>query len=134
MAWDQPEHYGVACKRVDARHDDTKSVFNRKRQMPDALRRTIGAVDAEVVVVSYNNESWVGLDELREMCSVHGDVVALAFDSKRYIGAQIGIHDPSGKKVGQVSHTRNLEYVLLAGPADKLRTMTAPFADAVVSR
>lgn len=132
VAWDHPEHYGVACKRIDARHEDTKSVFNRKRQMPDALRRTIAAVDAAVVVVSYNDESWVTLDELRDMCSVHGDVVALAFDSKRYIGAQIGIHDPSGNKVGEVSHTRNLEYVLLAGSADKLRTMTAPFEEAIV--
>jgi adenine-specific DNA-methyltransferase len=134
VAWDHPEHYGVACKRVDAREDDTKSVFNRKRQMPDALRRTIAAVDAEVVVVSYNDESWVGLDELCDMCSVHGDVVAMGFDSKRYIGAQIGIHDPSGNKVGEVSHTRNLEYVVLAGPAATLRTMTAPFEAAIVSR
>ena len=134
VAWDHPEHYGVACKRIDARHDDTKSVFNRKRQMPDALRRTIAAVDAEVVVVSYNDESWVTLDELREMCAVHGDVVALAFDSKRYVGAQIGIHDPSGNKVGEVSHTRNQEYVVLAGPTAKLHAMTAPFEAAVVER
>ena len=133
VAWDHPEHYGVACKRIDARDDDTKSVFNRKRQMPEALRRTIAAADAEVVVVSYNDESWVTLDELREMCAVHGDVVALAFDSKRYVGAQIGIHDPSGNKVGEVSHTRNLEYVVLAGPADALHTMTAPFSDAIVA-
>jgi adenine-specific DNA-methyltransferase len=130
VAWDHPEHYGVACKRVDARDDETKSVFNRKRQMPDALRRTIAAVDAEIVVVSYNDESWVSLDELREMCAVHGDVVALAFDSKRYIGAQIGIHDPSGNKVGEVSHTRNLEYVLIAGPGDRVARMAATFADA----
>ena len=132
VAWDHPEHYGVACKRVDARADDTKSVFNRKRQMPDALARTIAAVDAEVVVVSYNDESWVALDELCEMCTVHGDVVALAFDSRRYIGSQIGIHDPSGKKVGEVGHTRNLEYVLLAGPADTLSSMTKPFEAAIV--
>ena len=134
VAWDHPEHYGVACKRVDARDDDTKSVFNRKREMPDALRRTIAGVDAEVAVVSYNDESWVTLDELRDMCSVHGEVVALAFDSRRYIGAQIGIHDPAGNKVGEVSHTRNLEYVVLAGPADRLSTMTAPFDSAVVGR
>lgn len=133
VAWDHPEHYGVACKRIDARDDDTKSVFNRKRQMPEALRRTIAAADAEVVVVSYNDESWVTLDELREMCAVHGDVVALAFDSKRYVGAQIGIHDPSGNKVGEVSHTRNLEYVVLAGPTAKLHAMTAPFSDAIVA-
>ncbi len=132
VAWDHPEHYGVACKRVDARDEETKSVFNRKRAMPDALRRTIAAVDAEVVVVSYNDESWLSLDELRNMCGVHGDVVALAFDSKRYVGAQIGIHDPSGNKVGEVSHTRNLEYVLVAGPANRVAAMAAPFAEAFV--
>lgn len=130
VAWDHPEHYGVACKRVDARDDTTKSVFNRKREMPDALRATIAAVDAEIVIVSYNDESWVGLGELREMCSVHGEVAALAFDSKRYIGAQIGIHDPGGTKVGEVSHTRNQEYVLVAGATDHVAEMTAPFAHA----
>jgi len=130
VAWDQPEHYGVACKRVDARDDDTKSVFNRKREMPDALRRAIAAVDAEVVIISYNDESWVDLDDLRDMCSVHGDVVALAFDSKRYVGAQIGIHSPSGDKVGEVSHLRNHEYVLIAGPMAKVTAMTVPFAAA----
>ena len=25
VAWDAPEHYGVACKRIDARDDATKS-------------------------------------------------------------------------------------------------------------
>lgn len=132
VAWDHPEHYGVACKRLDARDDETKSIFNRKREMPDALRQTIAAIDAEVLIVSYNDESWVALDDLIEMCRPHGDVVALAFDSKRYIGAQIGIHDPDGNKVGEVSHTRNLEYVLVAGPKQLLARMTAPFADALI--
>jgi adenine-specific DNA-methyltransferase len=31
------------------------------------------------------------------------------------VGAQIGIHDPSGRKVGAVSHLRNTEYVLVVG-------------------
>jgi adenine-specific DNA-methyltransferase len=132
VAWDHPEHYGVACKRIDARDEATKSVFNRKRLMPEALRRTIAALDAEVVVVSYNDEAWVGLDELREMCAVHGDVVALAFDSKRYVGAQIGIHNPDGERVGAVGRLRNLEYVLVAGPTAKVRHMTEPFPDNVV--
>ena len=132
VAWDHPEHYGVACKRVDARDDATKSVFNRKREMPDALRRTIADVRAEFVVVSYNDESWVSLDELREMCAVHGDVVALAFDSKRYVGAQIGIHDPNGDKVGTVGRTRNLEYVLVAGEGARIRRLTEPYRSALV--
>jgi len=124
VAWDQPEHYGIACKRLDARDDETKSVFNRKREMPQALADTIASVDAEVVIVSYNDESWVNLDDLRDMCAVHGDVGVLAFDSKRYIGAQIGIHDPQGNKVGTVSHTRNLEYVVIAGPRPRIDAMT----------
>ena len=131
IAWDHPEHYGVACKRVDARDDETKSVFNRKREMPGALARTIAGVDAGVVVVSYNDESWVALDGLRDMCAIHGEVTALAFDSKRYVGAQIGIHNPSGDKVGEVSHTRNQEYVLIAGPSATVARMTEPFAAAV---
>jgi adenine-specific DNA-methyltransferase len=42
-------------------------------------------------------------------------VATLAFDSRRYVGAQIGIHNPEGRKVGKVSHLRNLEYVVCAG-------------------
>jgi adenine-specific DNA-methyltransferase len=128
VAWDAPEHYGVACKRVDARDEATKSVFNRKREMPGALGATIAALDAEVVVVSYNDESWVTLDELRHMCAPHGHVAVLAFDSKRYVGAQIGIHNPSGDKVGEVGRLRNLEYVVVAGPRDTVTSMTEPYA------
>jgi adenine-specific DNA-methyltransferase len=116
VAWDAPEHYGVACKRVDARDPSTKSVFNDRRAMPNALTSIIGDVDAALVVVSYNNESWVAIDELEAACRARGGAVAtLEFDSRRYVGAQIGIHSPGGKKVGQVSHLRNVEYVVCAG-------------------
>jgi adenine-specific DNA-methyltransferase len=115
VAWDAPEHYGVACKRVDARDPSTKSPFNARRAMPDALRQVIADVQARVVVVSYNDESWVTIDELREWCAVHGHVEVLSFDSRRYVGAQIGIHNPKGERVGTVSHVRNLEYVVIAG-------------------
>src|SRR5204862_5759877 len=59
VAWDAPEHYGIACKRVDARDPSTKSVFNDRRAMPDALSGIIRDVDAALVGVSYNNESWL---------------------------------------------------------------------------
>jgi adenine-specific DNA-methyltransferase len=42
-------------------------------------------------------------------------VRSLAFDSRRYVGALIGIHNLDGEKVGRVSHVRNVEYVVLAG-------------------
>jgi adenine-specific DNA-methyltransferase len=127
VAWDAPDFYGIACKRVDSRSDETKSVFNRKAGMPVALRKLIADVNAEVVVVSYNNESWISLDELVDMGSARGHVGVVAFDSKRYVGAQIGIHNPNGEKVGKVSHLRNIEYVLVAGPRETVERMTGPY-------
>lgn len=124
VAWDAPEHYGIACKRIDSRDAETKSVFNKKREMPVALRQVIADVDAEIVVLSYNNESWVSVDELHDVCSVHGTVEMLEFDSKRYVGAQIGIFNPSGDKVGEVSHLRNLEYVAVCGEPSAVRMIT----------
>jgi len=132
VAWDAPEHYGVACKRVDARDDVTKSVFNRRRLMPDALARVIAAVQARVVVVSYNDESWVSADDLRDMCSVHGHVEMLAFDSRRYVGAQIGIHNPQGERVGTVSHVRNQEYIVIAGGRAEVRRLVGASQEVAV--
>ena len=121
VRWDEPEHYGIACKRVDARDDDsTRSVFNRKQDMPAALGDLITRARAGVVVVSYNDESWVSPDEMTEalLAAGHESVAVLAFDSKRYVGAQIGIHGPSGEKVGQVRRLRNVEYLFVAGGRD----------------
>jgi adenine-specific DNA-methyltransferase len=118
VAWDAPEHYGVACKRAELADRDRTSVFNRRRAMPDALRTCIEGVDARVMVVSYNDESWLGLDELVDMCRCRGAVEILGYDSKRYVGAQIGIHNPAGDRVGEVSHLRNTEYLIVSGERD----------------
>lgn len=124
VRWDQPEHYGVACKRIDAREEGTKSVFNRKRAMPAALAQTIAEVRAETVVVSFSDEGYVPLEQLIEMCRARGESVeVLAFDHRRYVGSRIGIFSPSGERVGKVSHTRNTEYLLLCGPRDHIGAM-----------
>lgn len=123
VAWDSPPAYGVARKRIDCRDDATKSVFNRKREMPDALREVVASVRASTVVLSYNDESWIELPDLVDMMSARGEVAILAFDSKRYVGAQIGVHSPDGERVGDVSHLRNTEYVLIAGEPDVVERM-----------
>jgi adenine-specific DNA-methyltransferase len=123
VAWDAPAHYGVACKRVDARDPATKSVFNDRRRAPEALAQLIATVRAATVVISGSNEGWVGLDDLVAMASVRGHVEVLAFDSKRYVGAQIGIHNLQGEKVGQVSHVRNVEYLVCAGDRSLVRRL-----------
>ena len=119
VRWDAPEHYGVACKRVDSRDESTKSVFNKKREMPAALADVIKRTRARVVVVSYNDESWISAEQMMDTLegAGHEDVRMLAFDSKRYVGAQIGIYNPSGHKVGKVSHLRNTEWMFVAGPS-----------------
>lgn len=122
VRWDAPEHYGIACKRVDARDPATKSVFNRKRQMPDAFADLLGRVRAEVVVVSYNDEAWIGPDRmvaaLRD--AGHEEVQMVGFDSRRYVGAQIGVHSPAGQRVGEVSHLHNTELLFIAGERSRV--------------
>jgi adenine-specific DNA-methyltransferase len=129
VAWDAPEAYGVARKRVDARDPSTRSVFNSKRTMPEALAAVVRAVSCDLLVLSYNDESWLELEELEAICAEGGtgsdpgsgsgsgsrEVATLAFDSARYVGAKIGIFDPSGRKVGRVGHLSNRELVVIAG-------------------
>ena len=122
----------MACKRVDSRDDETKSRFNQKRLMPDAFADVLGSVRAKTVVVSYNNESWMTADQIELiLADRHEAVITMSFDSKRYVGAQIGIHNPAGQRVGSVSHTRNLEHVFVAGSArsvNAVRVHVAPKA------
>jgi len=127
VRWDAPQHYGVACKRTDARTDAHTSAFNSRRTMPDALAEVIGLARAELLLVSYNDESWISPDQivgwLRD--AGHRRVELLAFDSRRYVGARIGIYNHVGEKVGRVSHTRNTEYVFVAGCADRVEAALA---------
>ena len=141
VAWDAPEAYGVARKRLDARDPSTHSAFNSKRTMPAALASVVQSVDCDLLVLSYNNESWLGLEELEAMCSIQGtasgaaatrrEVATLAFDSARYVGARIGIFDPSGRKVGRVSHLSNQELVVIAGEPALVRRVVEAAGDAM---
>ncbi len=115
VRWDKPEVYGVACKRVDCR--ERRSDFNSRRVARDALQAVIDAVQSRYVLVSFSNEGFVSRPELEEMLSAKGEVAVLSLPYRRYVGARIGIHNPSGEKVGEVSHTENTEYVFVAGPS-----------------
>ncbi len=133
---DEPEHYGIACKRIDARDEHTRSVFNRKQTMPAALADLIGRARADLLVVSYNDESWVSPEQMTAALrdAGHQCVQVLAFDSKRYVGAQIGIHGPTGAKVGEVKRLRNVEYVFVAGDRDRVASASLPGAQPVAAR
>jgi adenine-specific DNA-methyltransferase len=132
VAWDAPSFYGVACKRMEIREGE-RSAFNSRRTMIDALTQVVRDVRAAVVVLSYNDESWIGLEALIEMCRVHGHVEVLAFDSNRYVGARIGIHNPAGEPVGTVGRLRNVEYVVVAGERSEVRRLVDPWRDQKVA-
>jgi adenine-specific DNA-methyltransferase len=132
VAWDEPEAYGVARKRLDARDPSTRSAFNSKRTMPAALASVLAQVDCDLLVLSYNDESWLGVEELEALCagpdashrSGSREVATLAFDSARYVGARIGIYDPSGRKVGRVGPLSNQELLVIAGAPSMVRRVT----------
>ena len=116
VLWDKPEVYGVARKRVDCRA--RKSEYNSKRNHLAAFEDLVGATRAPLLVVSFNNEGYQSRPELERLLASHGQVFVVTKDFKRYVGAQIGVYNPDGDKVGQVSHLRNEEYIyLVARPA-----------------
>lgn len=112
VLWDKPEIYGVACKRVDCR--DRGSSFNSKHASRAALHNVIRRIRAKHLVVSFNNEGYFSRTDIEAMLAERGEVVVIEHDFKRYVGAQIGIHNPKGEKVGKISHLRNTEYVYVA--------------------
>lgn len=109
VAWDKPEVYGVACKRTDCK--TRKSDFNSKRKIHAALDQLIARLDTRHLLLSFNNEGHVSKAELLAMLETRGEVQVLEIPYQRYVGAKIGIHNPAGKRVGAVSHTKNVEYL-----------------------
>jgi adenine-specific DNA-methyltransferase len=113
VRWDKPEVYGVACKRSDVR--ERKSPFNSKPKFDESLRVLLESLRARSIVVSFSNEGFVDRARMEELLSgLDGGrvrVTTLEHDFKRYVGAQIGIYNPKGDKVGRVSHLRNKEYL-----------------------
>ena len=114
VRWDKPEVYGTAMKRIDCKA--YKSDFNSKPRITVALSEVVQAVDARYLLVSFSNEGYLTRQDLQEMLRERGEVAWVDVDYKRYVGAQIGIYNPSGEKVGQVSHLRNRECLFLVGP------------------
>lgn len=118
VLWDKPEVYGVACKRVDCR--ERKSDYNSKRKCLKALTHLVQRLSAPLFVVSFNNEGFIDRDTMIELLSTRGEVKVFELPFKRYIGAQIGIHNPDGKRVGEVSHTVNTEYIFVVCTSELL--------------
>lgn len=115
VLWDKPAVYGVACKRVDCR--SRRSDFNSRRYFKAAMRDLLYAVRSKHVVISFNNEGYLSRGEMERLLAhcygKEAGIAVLENEHKRYVGAQIGIYNPNGRRVGKVSHVRNKEYLYL---------------------
>ena len=119
VLWDKPLVYGIANKRVDVR--ERRSIYNSKPAFRDAFSAVLRAVQAKGMIISFSNEGYISRPEMEELVgSLFGgtaQVSVIAHDYKRYVGAQIGIHNLKGEAVGEVSHLRNKEFLfVVAGP------------------
>ncbi len=110
---DRPEVYGIACKRVDCR--ERRSAFNSRKTFRDALESLLATIRSRYLILSCSSEGFLDPADAPALLERWGGVEGIEIDFKRYVGAQIGIHNPRGEKVGQVSHLRNREHLFIAG-------------------
>ncbi len=126
VRWDNPQTYGVARKRADVQ--ERKSPFNSKREAKGAMERLLSSLHAKHLVLSFNNEGFFSTEEIEAMLKEWGFVVRMSQTHRRYVGARIGIYNPQGQKVGQVSHTENEEYLFVATHSKKVYHALRPWA------
>ena len=111
VLFDAPTCYGVAQKRSDVQ--TRKSIFNSRKKAKESLRNVIYSARAKVILLSFSNEGFYTEAELLELTQEKGYVAVLRRPHKRYVGAQIGIYNPRGEKVGEVSHLQNEELLFV---------------------
>lgn len=112
---DAPVAYGIARKREDCR--TVKSDFNVRARAWEAMQRVMQGVRARHVILSFSDEGFFTAEAIRAALAARFREVAMVpIPSRRYVGAQIGIHNRRGERVGQVGRLRNTEWLFLAGP------------------
>ena len=73
------------------------------------MRGVGGAARARYLVVSFSDEGTLALDTVRAILGERGPVREIAVPYKRYVGAQIGIYNPQGERVGTPGRLTNHE-------------------------
>ena len=104
VAWDAPEAYGVARKRLDS----ARPIHTLRLQLQahhargTGLGGALGRLRPARVLLQQRvvARHWTSSKRSASRRPRGSAVATLAFDSARYVGARIGIFDPSGRKVG----------------------------------
>jgi adenine-specific DNA-methyltransferase len=108
---DSPEVYGRAQKRLDCK--TVKSEFNSKPRFQESLEILLNGLKCRRWVISFSDEGFISRTNLENLLSKYGSVSVQEVDYKRYVGAQIGIYNQQGKKVGQVKKLHNKEFLYI---------------------
>lgn len=115
VRWDAPEAYGVARKRSDVR--SRKSAFNSRPGILPALEAVLDGLCCPRLLLSFSDEGFLSRAELEAMLRRRGHVAVAALPHGRYVGAKIGIYDPSGRRVGTPGHLTNTEFLYVVSPS-----------------
>lgn len=131
VLWDKPSVYGIANKRIDVK--ERKSVYNSKPAFKGAFSELLHSVNAGSMIISFSDEGYISRPEMEEITqSLFGgdaNVAVIAHDYKRYVGAQIGIHNLKGEVVGEVSHLRNKEFLFIVSSPDASVRLPRPLEE-----
>lgn len=111
---DRPKVYGLTNKREDCQ--TTKSSFNSKPKFQQSLQQVISSLNTKNIVLSFSNEGFISQENIEKLLSNFGQVTTLNMDYKRYVGAQIGIYNQRGHKVGKIKNLSNKEFLYIVRP------------------
>jgi adenine-specific DNA-methyltransferase len=85
-------------------------------------------VRARWLVVSFSDEGYLSLDEIRTLLAGRGSVRESSIGHPRYIGHKIGIHDLKGRKVGTPGPPRNREHLFVVETSPSSRAKTRRYS------
>ena len=117
--WDKPtvpdgrDEQGRLLAKAGIRSDwtDTRSEYCYPRRAARAFAELLNAADGRHIVLSYNTEGVVPLDELVELLESHGRVQLHAQDYVKYRGGKQSLH----------RSTRNTEFLLVVSRDERPR-------------
>jgi len=115
VRWDAPEPYGIARKRSDVR--ERKSAFNSRPGILPAMEGVLDGLRCRTILVSFSDEGFLSRDAMEALLRKRGHVAVAELPHGRYVGAKIGIYDPSGRKVGIPGHLTNTEFLYAVAPS-----------------
>ena len=119
VAWDAPEHYGVACKRVDAATATARASSTAGAPMPDALAGVHRGVDAPTSWSCRTTTSRGSASTSWSTCARGRGAVEVAALRLEALRRRADRHpQPAGRKRRAVSHLRNTEYLVVSGSPD----------------